>query len=78
MTTTRHDQATGSTLLILAAILISIGVIAISSASISLSEVKFGDQWHHATRHLMYLGIGLTLGAIAYAIPTSTWRVVSP
>jgi cell division protein FtsW (lipid II flippase) len=65
MTTTRHDQATGSTLLILAAILISIGVIAISSASISLSEVKFGDQWHHATRHLMYLGIGLTLGAIA-------------
>ena len=26
----------------------------------------------------MYLGIGLTLGAIAYAIPTSTWRVVSP
>ena len=78
MTTTRHDHATGSTLLILAAILISIGVIAISSASISLSEVKFGDQWHHATRHVMYLGIGLTLGAIAYAIPTSTWRVVSP
>ena len=70
MATLPRENYAGTTLLVLTMTLISIGLIAISSASISLSEARFGDEWHHATRHLMYLGIGVTLGVAAYSSPS--------
>ena len=78
MTTTPRDNWAGSLLLVLAAALIAVGVVAISSASISLSEVKFGNEWHHAIRHLSYLAIGVTLGFFAYLLPLNVWRQTSP
>lgn len=77
MTTLPRENHAGATLLVLTLILISIGLIAIFSASISLSEAKFGDEWYHATRHLMYLGIGVNLGVIVYFLPVSVWRQTS-
>lgn len=67
-----------SPLLFMAAALMSVGLVAIASASISLSEVRFGDEWHHASRHMMYLGAGTVLGALAYLVPVSAWRNSSP
>lgn len=67
-----------SPLLFMAATLMSVGLVAIASASISLSEVRFGDEWHHAIRHMMYLGAGTVLGAVAYLVPVSAWRNLSP
>ena len=78
MATLPRENYAGTTLLVLAMALISIGLIAISSASISLSEARFGDEWHHATRHLMYLGIGVILGVVAYLVPVTVWRQTSP
>ena len=78
MTTTPRDNWAGSLLLVLASALIAVGVVAISSASISLSEVKFGNEWHHAIRHLSYLAIGITLGFVAYLLPLNVWRQTSP
>ena len=78
MATLPHENYAGTTLLVLTMALISIGLIAISSASISLSEVRFGDEWHHATRHLVYLGIGVILGVVAYLVPVTVWRQTSP
>ena len=78
MTTTPRDNWAGSLLLVLASALIGVGVVAISSASISLSEVKFGNEWHHAIRHLSYLAIGVTLGFVAYLLPLNVWRQTSP
>ena len=78
MATLPRENYAGTTLLVLTMTLISIGLIAISSASISLSEARFGDEWHHATRHLLYLGIGVTLGVAAYFIPVTVWRQTSP
>jgi len=78
MATLPRANYAGTTLLVLTVTLISIGLVAISSASISLSEARFGDEWHHATRHLMYLGIGVTLGVAAYFIPVTVWRQTSP
>ena len=78
MTATPRDNWAGSLLLVLASALIAVGVIAISSASISLSEVKFGNEWHHAIRHLSYLAIGVTLGFLAYLLPLNVWRQTSP
>ena len=78
MTVTPRDNWAGSLLLVLASALIAVGVVAISSASISLSEVKFGNEWHHAIRHLSYLAIGVTLGFFAYLLPLKVWRQTSP
>ena len=78
MTATPRDPWAGSLLLVLASALIAVGVVAISSASISLSEVKFGNEWHHAMRHLSYLAIGVTLGFVAYLLPLNVWRQTSP
>ena len=78
MTATPRDNWAGSLLLVLASALIAVGVIAISSASISLSEVKFGNEWHHAIRHCSYLAIGVTLGFFAYLLPLNVWRQTSP
>ena len=78
MTATPRDNWAGSLLLVLASALIAVGVVAISSASISLSEVKFGNEWHHAIRHLSYLAIGVTLGFFAYLLPLNVWRQTSP
>lgn len=78
MKTTPRDNWAGSLLLVLASALIAVGVVAISSASISLSEVKFGNEWHHAIRHLSYLAIGITLGFVAYLLPLNVWRQTSP
>ena len=78
MVTSPRESYAGTTLLVLTMTLISIGLIAISSASISLSEAMFGDEWHHAIRHFIYLGIGVTLGVAAYFIPVTVWRHTSP
>ena len=67
-----------SPLFMMAAALVSVGLVAITSASISLSEVRFGNEWHHAIRHIMYLGAGCFFGAIAYFIPITAWRNLSP
>ena len=44
MATLPRENYAGATLFVLTLTLISIGLIAISSASISLSEAKFGDE----------------------------------
>ena len=78
MTTRQTHAMNVSPLLVMAAALISVGLVAIASASISLSEVRFGNEWHHAIRHVMYLGAGCLFGSIAYLIPISAWRNLSP
>ena len=78
MMAVQHKALNVSPLLLMAAALISVGLVAIASASISLSEVRFGNEWHHAIRHMMYLGAGTVFGVIAYLVPISAWRNLSP
>ena len=42
------------------AALISIGLVAIASASIEYSDFNFGNPWHHAERHSLYLLVALS------------------
>lgn len=78
MMTRQTNTMSLSPLFVMAAALVSVGLVAITSASISLSEVRFGNEWHHAIRHIMYLGAGCFFGAIAYFIPITAWRNLSP
>ncbi|MCH1610916.1 MAG: putative lipid II flippase FtsW [Luminiphilus sp.] len=65
-------------LLTLSATLISIGVIAIASASIEYGDFHFGNPWHHTQRHAAYLMLAITLGALAYMAPAATVQRLSP
>ena len=58
--------------------LISIGLIAIASASIEYSDFHFGNPWHHAERHTLYLLLGLSAAVLSYMIPTETFNRLSP
>lgn len=58
--------------------LISIGLIAIASASIEYSDFHFGNPWHHAERHTLYLVVALSAAALSYMIPTETFNRLSP
>ena len=78
MTAVQSRAANVSPLLLMAAALIAVGLVAIASASISLSEVRFGNEWHHAIRHMMYLGAGIVFGSVAYLVPVAAWRNLSP
>ena len=65
-------------LLTLSASLISIGVIAIASASIEYGDFHFGNPWHHTQRHAAYLMLAITLGALAYMAPAASVQRSSP
>ena len=65
-------------LLTLGATLISIGIIAIASASIEYGDFHFGNPWHHTQRHAAYLMLAITLGALAYMAPAAFVQRLSP
>lgn len=61
-------------LILLVAILLSVGLVIISSASIDYSAVNYGDPWFFVKRHLIYLAIALVASAAMLCIPTLFWR----
>ena len=65
-------------LLTLGATLISVGVIAIASASIEYGDFHFGNPWHHTQRHAAYLMLAITLGTLAYMAPAASVQRFSP
>ena len=65
-------------LLIAGVALISIGLIAIASASIEYSDFHFGNPWHHTERHVTYLMMGIIAGGLAFMVPTDLWLRLSP
>lgn len=60
-------------LLLLAAALLCLGLIAISSASVSYAESRYEDMWYHALRHGSYLVLALIAAFACYRIPTAFW-----
>ncbi len=61
-------------LLIILAVLISVGVVTVASSSIDFAAVNHGDPWYFLKRHLIYLVIGLVASTVMLCIPTSFWR----
>jgi cell division protein FtsW len=61
-------------IILLVAILMSVGVIIIASASIDYSAVNYNDPWFFFKRHLVYLCIALVASAVMLSIPTKFWK----
>jgi cell division protein FtsW len=53
--------------------LITIGLIAIASASVSYGAWHFDNPWHHTLRHGTYLLLALSFAAVAYRVPVEAW-----
>jgi cell division protein FtsW len=57
--------------------LMSIGLIMVSSASVSFAAAVYQDAWFFGKRHLIYIAIGLVLAMFVVCIPMSVWQKYS-
>ncbi|HEX6590815.1 MAG TPA: putative lipid II flippase FtsW [Moraxellaceae bacterium] len=64
-------------LLLAAGILFYIGLIMVASASMGVAEAQYGNAFYFFTRHLIYLMLGLMVGAFALRVPIATWQRMS-
>ena len=57
-------------------LLLSVGLVMIYSASIAISESKFGTDraYHYLLRHSIYLAVGLILGFLAFQVSMQLWQ----
>lgn len=66
------------TLFVLWFALLSIGLIMVSSSSISFAAVNYGNEWFFAKRQAIYLGLGLGAAIVTLGIPVSKWQQWAP
>lgn len=57
--------------------LLVLGLVMIASASIDVSEQRFGVAYHYVFRHLIYLTAGLGLAAALSTVPMKVWQATS-
>lgn len=78
----RHDQQSQrhySLLLVMVCLsLYSIGFVIITSASMPVAERLYGDPYHFAFRHGIYIVIALVAAMITLNLPMRFWRVTNP
>jgi len=61
--------------------ILSFGLVMVYSASIALAEADSHTGYRYTyflVRHAIFLGVGLTAGALAFTVPTATWQRLSP
>ena len=71
----RDDNAAYDQLfLTLLMLILAIGVVMVTSASMPVAERLFNNPLHFTIRHLVYLGIGLTMAVLVLRVPVSWWH----
>jgi cell division protein FtsW len=55
-------------------LILAIGVVMVTSASMPVAERIFNNPLHFTIRHLVYLGIGLTMAVLVLRVPVSWWH----
>ena len=53
--------------------LLLVGLVAITSASIEYADWHYQNPWFHMERHLIYLALAITAGALVYRVPMQFW-----
>jgi len=56
----------------------SIGIILVTSASISIADSLYGDSLRFAKRHSVYLLLGVAVACFIASIPSTLWRRFGP
>lgn len=55
-------------------VLLALGLVMISSASMDYASERYGDPFYHTRRHIIYLVISLAAGFIASKISVDMWQ----
>ncbi len=61
-------------LLALVLVLLSFGMVMVSSASISFADQHYNDPWFFARRHLVFAVMGIFAALIVAMVPLSLWK----
>ena len=61
-------------LLFLAGLILTIGLIMVASASITLADKTTGSPFYFLTRQLVFLVVGTGCGALMYNLPLAWWQ----
>lgn len=67
-----------SGLLLISVILLSVGLIIVTSASMPVAARLFDNPFHFAIRHCVYIILAITAALIVMQIPMSWWRISNP
>jgi cell division protein FtsW len=59
-------------------LLLALGLVMVSSASLHLSERQFGDPWHYTIRQLAFIGLGVGAMLVIGRVPFAFWERMSP
>lgn len=65
-------------LLSAALILLTLGLVMVGSASISIADKQLTDPFYYLMRHVSYLGLGLAIAFGITRIPLSIWDMAGP
>lgn len=65
-------------LMLSAGFLFCVGLIMVGSASMGVADASFGNPFYFFIRHLIYLLIGLVVGAVVLQVPMQQWQRWSP
>ncbi|MEE4331638.1 MAG: putative peptidoglycan glycosyltransferase FtsW, partial [Wenzhouxiangella sp.] len=66
-----------TTLVVTASSLLAIGVLMVASTSMAVAESYAVSNWHYISRHLIYLGTGLTLAFAMWFVATGHLQLLS-
>ncbi|MBI1194441.1 MAG: putative lipid II flippase FtsW [Gammaproteobacteria bacterium] len=61
-------------LLLATAVLVGLGVVMVASASLETAERQFGVASYFVIRQLIYVILGLAIGAVVYRVPIEFWE----
>ncbi|WP_027670882.1 putative lipid II flippase FtsW [Rheinheimera baltica] len=69
------DDATYDKLfLTLLLLIVAVGVVMVTSASVPVATRLYDNELHFTIRHLVYLGIGLSVGLVVLNMPVQWWH----
>ncbi len=73
--TVRLRQRLDPGFLLVVAALVAFGLVMVLSASMDISEQRFGTPYHYALRQALYIAVGAVLAWLLYEIPLRLWQV---
>lgn len=73
--TVRLRQRLDLGFLLVVAALLGLGLVMVMSASVAISEQRFGTPFHYVVRQGIYIAVGLALAWALYEIPLRLWQV---
>ncbi len=59
-------------------LLMSLGLVMVASASLHIAAEDYGQPWFYAMRQLIFIGLGLAAGMVAFGIPVAVWEKLGP